>query len=261
MITQLVIHFNCYVTMAYSSTLLANITIINSNEMNLVLSMCLEYNVVDEHFYQIKICQVHQVTSNGKSHNIVKEYLQNLEGIVSIKSSKYEEFITAVAPIAVWEKMLETKFILVANVKGKTANEKIKLISGDYKNIIKKAVRTLQYKLPKVLRGHVTTVLNTVQAPQFEKNKKVVKSAKKIDSKIISEINNYSANNNYIDNRLHGRKKRNFENNEDNKDIVEEVKLSADGTRKKSISLGFTFPRLLNEVYNIYRNKGNSIIL
>lgn len=42
MITQLVIHFKCYITMAYSSTLLANIMIINSNEMNLVLSMCLE---------------------------------------------------------------------------------------------------------------------------------------------------------------------------------------------------------------------------
>lgn len=180
---------------------------------------------------------------------------------MSIKSSKYEEFITAVAPISVWEKILETKFILVANVKGKTASEKIKLISGEYKNIIKKAVRTLQYKLPKVLRGHVTTVLNTVQAPQFEKDKKAVKSAKKIDSKIMSEINNYSANNNYIDNRLHSRKKRNFDNNEDNKDIVEEVKLSSDGAKRKSISLGFTFPRLLNEVYNIYRNTGIFVIL
>lgn len=192
----------------------------------------------------------------------MKEYLQNLDGIISIKSSKYEEFITAVAPVAVWEKIMETKFILVANVKGKTANEKIKLIAGGEFQNVKKAVRTLQYKLPKVLRGHVTTVLNTVQAPQFEQNKKVLKSAKKIDSKIINEINNYSANNNYIDNRLHSRKKRTFENNEDNKeDTVENVKNFADGAKRKSISLGFTFPRMLNEIYNIYKNSGNFIIL
>lgn len=221
--------------------------------------------------------QVYQLTSNGKSHNIVKEYLQNLEGIVSIESSKYEEFITAVAPVSVWENIFETKFIVVANAKSKNIKDKINSIISKEKND-RMAIRTLQYKLPKILRGHVTTVLNTVQAPQFEKNKKVINSSKKIDSKIISEINDlnkYSdvTDNNDVttsttnkadnDNKIEQNK---FENNDDKKrkftdleekqKIAKRTKLSEKNPKRKSISFGFTFPRLLNDVYNIMSNTG-----
>ena len=220
--------------------------------------------------------QVNQLTSNGKSHDIVKEYLQNLEGIISIKSSIFEEFITAVAPISVWEKSLETVFIVAADVKGKTALEKFALITSEKKNN-RMAIRTLQYKLPKVLRGHVTTVLNTVQAPQFEKSKKIINLTKKIDSKIMTEINNLNSYSDLTDNNSANpatdkkdkshknvnekknksdRKIRNFKNIDEKKEIKQKTKILEKNPKRKSISFGFTFPRLLNDVYNIMSNSG-----
>lgn len=195
---------------------------------------------------------------------------------MSIESSKYEEFITAVAPVSVWENIFETKFIVVANAKSKNIKDKIKSIISKEKND-RMAIRTLQYKLPKFLRGHVTTVLNTVQAPQFEKSKEVINSAKKIDSKIISEINDLNkyydiTDNNDVTTSTTKRvdndeiEQNKFENNDEKKrkstdleekqEIAKRMKLSKKNPKRKSISFGFTFPRLLNDVYNIMSNTG-----
>lgn len=195
---------------------------------------------------------------------------------MSIESSKYEEFITAVAPISVWENIFETKFIVVANAKSKNIKDKINsIISKEKKD--RMAIRTLQYKLPKILRGHVTTVLNTVQAPQFEKSKKVINSAKKIDTKVMNEINNLNKysdvidNNNEMTNTMNNadnnkieqnkiekndRKKIKYTDLEEKQEITKRIKLSKQNPNRKSISFGFTFPRLLNDVYNIMSNTG-----
>ena len=104
-----------------------------------------------------------------------------MEGVISVKYSQFQDFITVIAPISVWEREFETVFFTVAQKKSESA-DKIN------KNVLL-AIRTLQYKLPKTIRGHVSTVLNTVQAPVFKKTKKQISDAKKIDPALLSKIN------------------------------------------------------------------------
>ena len=102
-------------------------------------------------------------------------------GITSIQYSKYQDFISVVAPVSIWENLFETVFFTVSKKEFKEVND------HSMKNVM--AVRTLQYKLPKILRGHVSTVLNTVQAPIFKKSKRSLDTESKLDPVMLSKIN------------------------------------------------------------------------
>ena len=166
----------------------------------------------------------------------MKEYFELLEGVISVTGSQFQEFITVEAPVAVWEKVLETVFFTVGMKNGnKSDGDKM----TEKNNRV--AVRTLQYKLPKILRGHVSTVLNTVQAPLFKKNKKV-RNFESLEKDVI--------------NRIKENREKKVTNSESS---VTNTEVSKKG--KRDYFLGLTYPNLLNDVYNIKSNTGEILDL
>ena len=196
----------------------------------------------------------------------MKEYLTSFEGVTSVTMSKYEEFITAEAPIGIWENMFETVFFTVGK---KISKEDVKK-AVTQRNV--NAVRTLQYKLPKALRGHVTTVLNTVQAPLFEKKKSRSLSAdgaidlrkgashgndngdSEVDGGDVtsapSDLQKGGAGGGHGGNAGSDRGGRRSDKGSD--------KDKGQGPKRNSLGLGLTYPLLLNQVYNIKSNSGKS---
>eukprot|EP01034_Spumella_vulgaris_P026875 gene26875-33523_t len=95
------------------------------------------------------------MTSNAASSKHVSDFL-TLSGATVTKTSKYHDFITATAPVSVWEELMATEFFEFEHVKNKNV----------------RVVRTLDYSLPEHLASHVSAVFNTVQFPEefvFEK--------------------------------------------------------------------------------------------
>jgi hypothetical protein len=186
------------------------------------------------------------LTSNGQSFELVKEYFGLLEGVISVKGSQYQEFITVEAPVAIWEKVLETVFFTVGMKHGE---DKITVKNNHM------AVRTLQYKLPKVLRGHVSTVLNTVQAPLFRKNKKV-KNFESLEKDVLNRVKQNSEKKEIdmtADKIRENNRDTEVTNSESSKTSTEVSK-----TERRDYFLGLTYPNLLNDVYNIKSNTGET---
>jgi hypothetical protein len=184
------------------------------------------------------------LTSNGQSFELVKEYFGLLEGVISVKGSQYQEFITVEAPVAIWEKVLETVFFTVGMKHGA---DKITVKNN------RMAVRTLQYKLPKVLRGHVSTVLNTVQAPLFRKDKKV-KNFESLEKDVLNRVKQNSEKKEIdmtADNIRENNRDMEVTNSESSKTTTEVSKKG-----RRDYFLGLTYPNLLNDVYNIKSNTG-----
>ena len=172
--------------------------------------------------------------------------MESIDGITSIQYSKYQDFISVIAPVSVWENLFETIFFTVSKKEAKEGK-----IDG-MKNVM--AVRTLQYKLPKLLRGHVSTVLNTVQAPIFKKSKRSLETGNMVNPVMLSVINENI---------------KNIVNKTDNSGDVmikkDKKSIDCDGKKGKKMNkypsknvgrMGLSYPRLLNEVYNIRNNNG-----
>lgn len=190
------------------------------------------------------------MTSNGQSFELVKEYFELLEGVISVKESQYQEFVTVEAPVAVWEKVLETVFFTVGMKKVKKSDVDKITEKNDHM-----AVRTLQYKLPKILRGHVSTVLNTVQAPLFKKNKRV-RNYESLERDVINRVkeNREKKENDLSTDRIR-------ENNHDQEltnSKSSKMKVEVNKKGKRDYFLGLTYPDLLNDVYNIKSNTGET---
>ena len=102
---------------------------------------------------------------------------------MDIKRSAYGEFITATAPVHVWETEFDTEFHLFTHTEHKHA-----------------VIRAHSYSLPQHLHPHVFAVYNTVELPfrrqsemKFEVIREEVTSANAADSKTIPRklITNY----------------------------------------------------------------------
>ena len=93
----------------------------------------------------------------------------------------------------------------------------------------KSAVRALSYTIPHELRPHLLTVLNIIQTPVFETSKKTI-SGERISKDILIETLGTSPH-------------------DSNKAYVND--------RNRAYVMGFTYPRLLNEFYNISNSEGS----
>ena len=176
--------------------------------------------------------------------------MESLDGITSIQYSKYQDFISVVAPVSIWENLFETVFFTVSKKGFKEGND------HSMKNVM--AVRTLQYKLPKILRGHVSTVLNTVQAPIFKKSKRSLDAESKLDPVMLSKINDNIKNivnktDNFGDMMIKKEKKGIDCNGKKQKKLNK-------NPAKESVRMGLSYPKLLNEIYNIQNNNGKYYI-
>lgn len=93
---------------------------------------------------------VDRFTSNFVGRDAVVEYLK-LKGASVISETLNGEYVTATAPISVWDYMFDTEFYVFhqTQVDGKTRS----------------IVRAESYSIPMELRTHVRHVLNTIQMP------------------------------------------------------------------------------------------------
>jgi subtilase family serine protease len=92
--------------------------------------------------------QVKELTANPASVDFIVNFL-TVNGVISVTVSRFGEYITATAPIELWERLFNTVFY---QFNSRDTNSK-------------SVVRALGYSLPLVLVGHVTAVFNTVHLP------------------------------------------------------------------------------------------------
>ena len=93
---------------------------------------------------------VTDLTSNPEGRDSVVEYL-HATGATVVAETLGGEYITATAPITVWEKMFDCEFYMFHQTQ---ENE-----------IINKVVRTESYSIPVLLNNHVESVFNTIEMP------------------------------------------------------------------------------------------------
>lgn len=90
------------------------------------------------------------LTANPTAASAAIAYL-NENGATVVSESLYGEYVTAIAPVAVWNKVLQTKFYAFQQTQ----------IDGS----IEKLVRSEHYHVPIELDEHILCVLNTIQMP------------------------------------------------------------------------------------------------
>lgn len=120
--------------------------------------------------------QVTSLTRNVESLDAIVSYLRS-NGASTVSQSSSGDFINAKAPIAVWEKMFNTKFYsLNPNRGGKTDRA---------------FVRAESYSIPEELNSHVQGVLNMIDIPVFgrggEFKSHIVQNAKGASNRLLSD--------------------------------------------------------------------------
>ena len=126
--------------------------------------------------------KVADFTSNPEASNAVKSYLNLYDASIS-STTKYGEFITASAPISVWEKMFSTKFYVFHQIQRDESVEKF--------------LRTEKYWIPQEIDIHIESVFNTIDMPMTSNNM-VPKQFPKINSDIANEHYGEQTNHNII---------------------------------------------------------------
>ena len=108
---------------------------------------------------------VTEFTSNPEGRDAVVSYL-NSNGASVISETRAGEYITARAPINVWEKMLDTEFFAFRMTHGDASVENL--------------IRAEHYSVPRELDDHLASVFNTIEMfDQIFKHKQSVPIAKK----------------------------------------------------------------------------------
>ena len=123
--------------------------------------------------------KVADFTSNPEASKAIKSYL-NLHGASILSTTKYGEFITASAPISLWEKMFSTKFYVFHQIH--------------HDESVQKFLRTEKYWIPKEIDIHIESVFNTIDMPMTSNN---------LASKIFPAINSDIANEQYDERTNH----------------------------------------------------------
>lgn len=169
----------------------------------------------EKYGHYITRAEVASLTANYKATVAIIEFLKS-SGVTTIKKTTYGEYITAKAPIYIWEKMLMTVFHKITDKKNK-----------------KFAIRSFHFTLPKELQPHVLTILNTIQTPVFKSS--FVTGSEISKANITSAIYPIPSS------------KSEDKNNNNIHDI------------NYAFVTGFTYPKLINEYYNIDSNQGNPL--
>jgi tripeptidyl-peptidase I len=94
--------------------------------------------------------QISAITSNHEARDTISDFL-NTNGVLTISETLSGDFITANAPISVWEEVFDTTFFIFTQ----------RHLNGDLEEI----VRAETYSIPRELDLHVESVLNTVELP------------------------------------------------------------------------------------------------
>ena len=107
------------------------------------------------------------LTSNPVARDAVMAYLTSI-GAHTMSATPGGEYITASAPISLWERVLDTEFFLFHKLQ---RNGKVTVV-----------IRADKYSVPRELDEHLESVLNTIQMPLNPLGKLPVKMKKKMHS-------------------------------------------------------------------------------
>jgi tripeptidyl-peptidase I len=94
--------------------------------------------------------EIVRLTRNQEARDAVVSYL-HANGASVVSETLSSEYITARAPIAIWEELFNCKFYLYHQT--------------DENRVVNTLVRTESYSIPAILGHHVDSVFNTVQMP------------------------------------------------------------------------------------------------
>jgi tripeptidyl-peptidase I len=101
-------------------------------------------------------------TSNPDSHKAILDYVKSI-GAEIVSESRYEDYVTARAPVSLWEKTFDTTFQTYSHHPDSTGD---RVLYESEKNA--EFVRTKEYSIPSSLDEHVAFVMNTVQLPMVK---------------------------------------------------------------------------------------------
>ena len=99
--------------------------------------------------------EVADFTSNPIASDAILSYLRS-NGVFAVSETMHGEFITASASIALWEKVLYTKFYIFHQIHDN--------------GLIGKSVRTEKYWIPKDLDMNIESILNTIDVFMAKNN-------------------------------------------------------------------------------------------
>jgi tripeptidyl-peptidase I len=124
---------------------------------------------------------IDELTSNPKSHEEVIAYLK-AAGATLIIDETHREIIRTEAPIAVWERLLNTEFYSYSFQPSRESN-KPGIVQQNSLNFI----GSEQYYVPLGLNAHISSVANVIDIPLFHKRV----PTKHIQSSIFSEASTH----------------------------------------------------------------------
>lgn len=102
-------------------------------------------------------------TANPDSHKAILDYVKSI-GAEIVSESRYEDYVTARAPVSLWEKTFDTTFQTYSHHPDFMGDRV--LYEREKKNV--EFVRTKEYSIPSSLDEHVAFVMNTVQLPMVK---------------------------------------------------------------------------------------------
>ena len=118
--------------------------------------------------------EIEEVTSNPESRNFLLQFLHDA-GATTTSESIFGEYISAQAPVSLWEKMFNTQFY------------KFHHISENSDDVVE-LVRAEMYSVPTALHEHVASVFQTVQMSQKKWGRPVVLLSKNSTSIIQNHV-------------------------------------------------------------------------
>ena len=118
--------------------------------------------------------EIEEVTSNPESRNFLLQFLHDA-GATTTSESIFGEYISAQAPVSLWEKMFNTQFF------------KFHHISENSDDVVE-LVRAEMYSVPTALHEHVASVFQTVQMSQKKWGRPVVLLRKNSTSIIQNHV-------------------------------------------------------------------------
>ena len=107
----------------------------------------------DRYGHHLTRAEVEDLTSNKESQVAILTFLEG-HGVTVVSESLYGEFITAQAPIGLWETLFNTEFYTFHHQRSED-------------EVVNKLVRAEKYSIPRGLHHHVDAVFGTIQMPSM----------------------------------------------------------------------------------------------
>jgi len=115
--------------------------------------------------------EVATITANPEATSAIEAYLKSA-GAEVVRKTRYGEYITAKAPISLWEQLFATTFYEFKH----------------FENRVKPVVRSLHYSVDQSLSSHVEAVFQTTQFPQVSAPRLPLKKVEKNAEAIVKHI-------------------------------------------------------------------------